>query len=273
MSAIFLSDPKVEILDIRARMPRTITVTEKGKQFERPLYLPNPLSMRITRFRTKHGLMPRERRDGSKRKEEKLKSLLGAERVKNNDLGDFKPLTKQEIAEVEAVNKGRFGYRARAEIKLGKRKENPSDNDMVPTKKAKTSKAKLSVIKASYSDGIKSGNAFEEAASPSPKDLYREFNLWAVGDQPFVPGIYRYDPGATYPPYIPEDLQAPDEPEGLQALEPRLQYQDPVTDHTEASKSSKKPLASPSQPIAIHQNDEFSQQNDLLSFQDVPGQG
>ncbi|MCJ1435829.1 hypothetical protein MMC27_005205 [Xylographa pallens] len=261
MSAIFLSDPKVEILDIRARMPRTIIVSEKGNQVERPLYLPNALSMRMTRFRTKHGLMPREKRGGSKQKEERLKSFLGPERVKNNDLGDFKPLTRQEIAEVEAVNKGRFGYRARAEKRLGKRKENPSNGDESTTKKARTSKAKLSTTVASNSNTIRSGNAFEEVEPPFRQGLGLGSNLCTMRDQPFVPGIYHYDREATYTPYQPESLQAP---------EPHWEHQELGT---ESLKTSDNTLAGPSQLVGVHQVHSSSQENDLLGFQDIPEKG
>ena len=259
MSAIFLSDPKVEILDIRARMPRTIIVSEKSNRVERPLYLPNALSMRMTRFRTKHGLMPRERRGGSKQKEEKLKSFLGPERVKNNDLGDFKPLTRQEIAEVEAVNKGHFGYRARAEKRLGKRKENPSDDDERATKKTITSEAKLSTTVASNSKPIASGNASEEP--PFRQGLGQGSNLCAREDQPFVPAIYRYDREATYTPYQPESFQAP---------EPQWEHEEPGT---ESLKTSDSTLAGPCQLIGAHQDHSSSQENDLLGFQDISGTG
>ncbi|MCJ1282965.1 hypothetical protein MMC26_002292 [Xylographa opegraphella] len=261
MSAIYLSDPKVEILDIRVRMPRTVTVLEKGNQVERPLYLPNALSMRMTRFRTKYGLMPREKREGSTPKEEKLKSLLGAERVKNNDVGDFKPLTRQEITEVEAVNKGRFGHRARPENKFGKRKQNPTDNETVQVKKTRSSKSKLSTSEVLNSNGSTSGKAFVDAEPHFRRGLSQGFKLWAIGDQPFVPGIHRHDPEATYPPY---------QPEGLKALGSRWEHRGPGTGQNESLNTRDNTLAGPSRLNKAHQKTGFGQENGLLGFDEIP---
>ncbi|MCJ1380676.1 hypothetical protein MMC17_003784 [Xylographa soralifera] len=138
LAAIYRSDYRVEIADLRARMPRRIKLIKRGAEVIEPLYIPNTLSMRMTRFRTKHGLMPREKRDGSDRKEEKLKSLLGQERVKSNSIEGFQTLTRDPVGEIEAVNKGRFAYRARKDKESTKRKG--TDASTAPKKSVKATK-------------------------------------------------------------------------------------------------------------------------------------
>ncbi|MCJ1393453.1 hypothetical protein MMC18_006328 [Xylographa bjoerkii] len=134
ITAMFLSDAQIEILDIRARMPRTITVIEKGRQVHRPLFLPNALSMPVAK------------------REKNLKTFLGEERVKKNSLAGFEILTKEQIVQVEAVNKGNFGYRARTENKLGKRKEPASGVEMVPKKRAKAPRTRNPIVPATMTD-------------------------------------------------------------------------------------------------------------------------
>ncbi|MCJ1243998.1 hypothetical protein MMC30_001195 [Trapelia coarctata] len=55
LQAIYNSDPRIVLADIRARMPKTITQADGS---EKPLFKLNAISMRMTRFRIRAGLSP-----------------------------------------------------------------------------------------------------------------------------------------------------------------------------------------------------------------------
>lgn len=110
--AIFHSDHRIQIADIRARMPRYRVA--KGKSL--PLFTPNAISMRMSRFRKKVGTDPREERAGSKEKKDATKSLIPPECLADNSLKTFsRPLTAEEQKMIEEKNKGKFPQKARAE--------------------------------------------------------------------------------------------------------------------------------------------------------------
>ena len=69
LQAIYYSDPRIMIADIRGRMPKTITQADGS---EKPLFKPNAISMRMTRFRTKAGLSPQKNTQNWSRRSEAL---------------------------------------------------------------------------------------------------------------------------------------------------------------------------------------------------------
>jgi len=110
--AMFHSDHRIQIADIRARMPR-YRVTN-GKSL--PLFTPNAISMRMSRFRKKVGTDPREERAGSKDKKAATKGLLPTECLADNSIKMFsRLLTAEEQKTIADKNRGKFPQKARAE--------------------------------------------------------------------------------------------------------------------------------------------------------------
>lgn len=86
----------------------------KGKSL--PLFTPNAISMRMSRFRKTVGTDPREERAGSKEKKDATKSLIPTECLADNSIKTFsRLLTAEEEKMIEEKNKGKFPQKAHAE--------------------------------------------------------------------------------------------------------------------------------------------------------------
>lgn len=105
--AMFHTDTRIQIGDVHARMPHEVMLD--GNKGKIPLFQVNTISMRMTRFRLEAGLLPREKRCGSRALELGLKELLGDQCFNENSTRSFgRDLTVEEIAGVREPNKGKF---------------------------------------------------------------------------------------------------------------------------------------------------------------------
>ena len=111
MEAISRLNNNIQIKDIRARMPRNPHGQWDGSSQD-PIRIGN-LSMAMTRFRAKSGLLSWGKRDGSQAIEEYLESLLPQACKDANSTRDFRDLFPHEMAEMRLQNIGRFPERSR----------------------------------------------------------------------------------------------------------------------------------------------------------------
>ena len=112
MEAMCRLDSRIKQADFRARMPNMIVA--KADEPAVPLFKINAISMRMSRFRDQAALISREKRAGSKSLEQNLRQLLPKSCFEENSTRNFgRLLTREEVATVKSVNKGKFEYRVR----------------------------------------------------------------------------------------------------------------------------------------------------------------
>ena len=111
MEAMSRRDSRIHHKDIRARMPRV-----QGKDNSKP---PSPptlmcISMRMSRFREKGALKAWDLRAGSEAINDFIDQILGPACVSTNNSRSFgRILTKPEIDQMRAINRGKFPEKAR----------------------------------------------------------------------------------------------------------------------------------------------------------------
>ncbi|MCJ1282964.1 hypothetical protein MMC26_002291 [Xylographa opegraphella] len=112
MEAMSRLDSRIKHADFRARMPSTMVV--KAGNPAVPLFTLNTISMRMSRFRDQAALVSREKRAGTQSIEDNLRQLLPEQCFEENSTRSFgRLLTREEVAIVKSVNKGKFAYRVR----------------------------------------------------------------------------------------------------------------------------------------------------------------
>ncbi|MCJ1243999.1 hypothetical protein MMC30_001196 [Trapelia coarctata] len=110
--AICHSDHRIQIADIRARMPET--KIRAGKSV--PLFGSNNISMRMSRFRKEAAIGPRTERAGSRELWAAYKELLPQQCLAENSTKALnRSLTNAEKERIDNENKGKFPQKGRAE--------------------------------------------------------------------------------------------------------------------------------------------------------------
>ncbi|MCJ1469146.1 hypothetical protein MMC07_007779 [Pseudocyphellaria aurata] len=100
-------NPSITYQDIRARMPRFITIGGNQKEI-----LMNTLSMRANRFRVKACCLAWDDREGSDRIKAYFDTLLSDQDRASNSTKRFRDLTKIEVERARDANKGKYLKRA-----------------------------------------------------------------------------------------------------------------------------------------------------------------
>lgn len=115
MVAIYHSDHRIQLTDIRARMPKVMV--KKGKSV--PLFGLNNISMRMTRFRKEAAIGPRTERAGSTALKAVYQKFLPKQCIAENSTKALKePLTSGQKRKLKDINKGKFPQKGRAETRL-----------------------------------------------------------------------------------------------------------------------------------------------------------
>lgn len=131
------TDPRVQIKDLRGRMPKEIVITDKNGvagniQQTKPLFTPRTITQRTLRFRGHAGLKARDVRGGSDVINKGLDALIPAEALKTNNTKELgRLLTSEEIEAFKKPNEGKYPQRGRAGKGVlcgsSKRKRNEKD--------------------------------------------------------------------------------------------------------------------------------------------------
>lgn len=120
LEAFTRSNSRVQIKDLRGRMPKEIAVVDKtgtasNTQQTKPLFTPRTITQRTLRFRGHAGLKARDVRGGSDTINKGLEALIPAEALKMNNTKELgRLITSEEVKAFKKPNEGRYPQRGRA---------------------------------------------------------------------------------------------------------------------------------------------------------------
>lgn len=206
MEAFLRSDRRVQMRDLRGRMPKDIIVADKtgtgNGQTTKPLFTMRTITQRTLRFRGLAGLKARDIRGGSDAINRGIEALLPAEALKKNNSKDLgRILTNAEVKAITKPNAGKYPQRGRGDKKAlnayhasavttkTKRKrtsdlaENGEDTTMANVKRARheggSGNAAFLEIRPVVTQGSGIGLPTPELSSTAeltPDDLYRNLS-------------------------------------------------------------------------------------------------
>lgn len=120
LEAFTRSDPRVQIKDLRGRMPKGVVVVDRNgvaetDQQTKPLFTPRTITQRTLRFRGQAALKARDVRGGSDAINKGLDALIPAEALKKNNSKELgRLLTSEEVKAFKKPNEGKYPQRGRA---------------------------------------------------------------------------------------------------------------------------------------------------------------
>jgi len=122
MEAFLRSDRRVQMRDLRGRMPKDIIVADKtgtgNGQTTKPLFTMRTITQRTLRFRGLAGLKARDIRGGSDAINRGIEALLPVEALKKNNSKDLgRILTNAEVKAITKPNAGKYPQRGRGDKK------------------------------------------------------------------------------------------------------------------------------------------------------------
>ena len=130
MQAIQRINPRISHMDFRARMPHTQGPDKK------PLFGPTTFSNRMWRFRKEACCLSLRRRAGTEALKKYIIDLLPMQCMMDNSTREFRDLTKEELATMDRLNKGKFteraGVRSQGVAATNKRRNGSDDINSQP---------------------------------------------------------------------------------------------------------------------------------------------
>lgn len=123
IEAFLRSDRRVQMRDLRGRMPKEVVVPDKtgnaNSQLTKPLFTMRTITQRTLRFRGLAGLKARDIRGGSHTINKRIDALIPAELLQKNNSKDLgRALKPAEIKALTKPNQGKYPQRGRREKKV-----------------------------------------------------------------------------------------------------------------------------------------------------------
>ncbi|MCJ1244001.1 hypothetical protein MMC30_001198 [Trapelia coarctata] len=118
MEAFIRSDRRVQMKDLRGRMPKDIVIADKSgtgnSQLTKPLFTMRTITQRTLRFRGQAGLKARDTRGGTDAINKGIDALIPAELLQKNNSKDLgRALTAAEVKTLTKLNEGKYPQRGR----------------------------------------------------------------------------------------------------------------------------------------------------------------
>jgi len=203
LEAFTRSDPRVQIKDLRGRMPKDIVVTKKNRiagniHQTKPLFTPRTITQRTLRFRGQAGLKARDVRGGSDTINKGLDALIPAEARKQNNTKELgRLLTSEEVKAFKKSNAGKYPQRGRALKSVtstsSKRKRNEQDVQGEGSKKInKRARGSENAVFLGEGSILMQGSGFgqftpELSSTAESSPSYLNQGLSTPGDQDYLP--------------------------------------------------------------------------------------